>query len=60
MGSQKGSLAVDDTSRSGSWHPSRQNAFKAVILVSVANERFARDTFGGQGEALMAEFGAGM
>lgn len=47
MGSQKGSLAVDDTSRSGSWHPSRQNDFKAAIMVPVANERFARDTFGG-------------
>lgn len=39
MGSQNRNLAVDDTSRTGSWRPARQDGFKAikaVFLFSVA------------------------
>jgi hypothetical protein len=44
MGSQKGNLAVDDASRSGSGLPTRQDGIKAAISGFRCNERFVRDT----------------
>lgn len=54
MGSQNGNLAVDDTSRSGSWRPARQDGFRAVFLFSVATNCSAvTATPWGQGETLI-------
>lgn len=52
MGSQNRNLAVDDTSRTGSWRPTRQDGFKAVFLFSVATNGSAV-TPGTQGETLI-------
>lgn len=53
MGSQNGNLAVDDTSRTGSWRPARQDGFKAVFLFSVATNGSAVTPWR-QGETLIA------
>lgn len=52
MGSQNRNLAVDDTSRTGSWRPTRQDGFKTVFLFSVATNGSAV-TPGTQGETLI-------